>query len=40
METANRLNLESIQVADTCGLNVTYRDGSVVYFHEYGKPIE
>lgn len=37
MKIVEELNLKSIQVADTSGLNVTYRDGSVVYFEEYAK---
>ncbi len=37
MKVVEELNLESIQVADTIGLNVTYRDGSVHYFKEYAK---
>ena len=37
MKIVEELNLKSIQVADTSGLNVTYRDGSVDYFKEYAK---
>ena len=37
MKIVEELNLKSIQVADTIGLNVTYRDGSVDYFKEYAK---